>query len=178
MNETVGSIFGRKGREIWSVAPDATVYDAVALMAAKSVGAVLVISQGSLSGIVSERDYARKVILQGRSSKETQVRDIMTTGLVTVTPDASVDDCMKIMTYNRIRHLPVLDPRRASWHRFNWRHGEGDYCGSGPYNSSVAYLHRGEVSGLGSTAVSEYAAGHLRQGSVPTIGAAATWRHS
>jgi len=109
VNETVGSILGLKGREIWSVAPNATVYDAVALMAAKSIGAVLVISEGSLLGIVSERDYARKVILQGSSSKETQVRDVMTTGLVTVTPDASVDDCMKIMTYNRIRHLPVLD---------------------------------------------------------------------
>lgn len=109
MNETVGSILGRKGREVWSVAPDATVYDAVALMAAKSVGAVLVISQGSLLGIVSERDYARRVILQGRSSKETQVREIMTSDLVTVTSENTVDDCMRIMTEHRIRHLPVLD---------------------------------------------------------------------
>ena len=109
MKETVGSILGRKGREIWSVAPDATVYDAVALMAGKGIGAVLVILEGSLLGIVSERDYARKVILQGRSSKETQVREIKTADLNTVTPGASVDDCMKIMTFSRIRHLPVLD---------------------------------------------------------------------
>ena len=112
MNETVGSVLGRKGGEIWSVAPEATVYDAIALMAAKSVGAVLVISEGILIGIVSERDYARKVILQGRSSKETQVREIMTADLVTVTPEITVDDCMKVMTYSRIRHLPVLDGGR------------------------------------------------------------------
>jgi CBS domain-containing protein len=114
MNETVGSILGRKGREIWSVAPEATVYDAIALMAAKSIGAVLVISEGTLIGIVSERDYARKVILQGRSSKETQVREIMTADLVTVTPEITVDDCMKVMTYSRIRHLPVLDRGRLA----------------------------------------------------------------
>ena len=109
MNETVGAILRRKGRQIWSLAPDATVYDAIAVMAAKSAGAVLVISQGSLLGIVSERDYARRVILQGRSSKETQVREIMTSDLVTVTPENTVDDCMRIMTEHRIRHLPVLD---------------------------------------------------------------------
>lgn len=112
MNETVGSVLGRKGGEIWSVAPEATVYDAIALMAAKSVGAVLVISEGILIGIVSERDYARKVILQGRSSKETRAREIMTADLVTVTPEITVDDCMKVMTYSRIRHLPVLDGGR------------------------------------------------------------------
>ena len=100
---------GRKGREIWSVAPDATVYDAIALMAARSVGAVLVISGGKLAGIVSERDYARKVILQGRSSKETQVREIMTSDLITVTPENTINDCMRLMTSRRIRHLPVLD---------------------------------------------------------------------
>jgi CBS domain-containing protein len=109
MNETVGSILGRKGRKIWSVAPDATVYDAIAVMAAKSVGAVLVISEGNLLGIVSERDYARGVILQGRSSKETQLREIMTSNLVTVTPENTADECMRIMTEHRIRHLPVLD---------------------------------------------------------------------
>ncbi|MBV9746195.1 MAG: CBS domain-containing protein [Acidobacteriia bacterium] len=109
MNPTVGSLLGRKGREIWSVAPDATVYDAIALMAARSVGAVLVISGGKLAGIVSERDYARKVILQGRSSKETQVREIMTSDLITVTPENTINDCMRLMTSRRIRHLPVLD---------------------------------------------------------------------
>jgi CBS domain-containing protein len=112
VNETVGSILGRKGREIWSVVPDATVYDAIAVMAAKSIGAVLVISEGSLVGIVSERDYARRVILQGRSSKETQVREIVTSDLVTVTPENTVDECMRIMTEHRIRHLPALDGGR------------------------------------------------------------------
>ena len=109
MNGTVGSILGRKGLEVYSVAPEATVYDAIALMAAKSVGALLVISEGSLLGIVSEVDYARKVILQGRYSKETQVMDIMVSNPVTVAPEDTVDDCLKLMTYNRIRHLPVLE---------------------------------------------------------------------
>lgn len=109
MIETIASILKNKGREIWSVAPDETVYDAIALMAEKRVGAVLVVSQGKLVGIVSERDYARKVILQGRSSKETEVRQIMTSSLVTVTSDDTVDECMRVMTQHRIRHLPVLD---------------------------------------------------------------------
>ena len=109
MTETIGSILRNKGSEIWSVAPNATVYDAIALMAQKSVGAALVISEGRLVGIVSERDYARKVILQGRSSKDTRVEEIMTSSLVTVTPENTVDECMRIITKNRIRHLPVLD---------------------------------------------------------------------
>jgi CBS domain-containing protein len=109
MIETIGSILTMKGQQIWSVAPDSTVYDAVALMAEKSVGAVLVISEGRLTGIVSERDYARKVILQGRSSKHTRVKEIMTTDLVAVTPDNTVDECMRIVTHHRIRHLPVID---------------------------------------------------------------------
>ena len=109
MNETVGSILGRKGGEIWSVAPDATVYDAIALMAAKGIGAVLVIAEGTLMGIVSERDYARKVILQGRYSKETRVSDIMTNDPINAAPEDTVDDCLKIMTYTHIRHLPVLE---------------------------------------------------------------------
>ena len=109
MNGTVGAILGRKGLEIWSVAPDATVYDAIALMATKGVGALLVISEGSLLGIVSEVDYARRVILQRRSSNEARVRDIMTSNPITVTPEDTVDDCMRIMTHHRIRHLPVLE---------------------------------------------------------------------
>ena len=109
MIETIGSILKTKGPRIWSVAPEATVYDAIALMAEKSVGAVLVISEGRLVGIVSERDYARKVILQGRSSKDTRVNEIMTMDLVAVTPDNTVDECMRIMTHHRIRHLPVFD---------------------------------------------------------------------
>jgi CBS domain-containing protein len=109
MVETIGSILKMKGPQIWSVAPDSTVYDAIALMAEKGIGAVLVIPEGRLVGIVSERDYARKVILQGRSSKDTRVKEIMTTDLVAVTPDNTVDECMRIVTHHRIRHLPVLD---------------------------------------------------------------------
>jgi CBS domain-containing protein len=108
MTETIGSILRKKGEAIWSIAPNATVYDAIALMADKGVGAVLVLSGEKLVGIVSERDYARKVILQGRSSKETRAEEIMTRDLVTVTRQDTVDECMRIMTQHRIRHLPVL----------------------------------------------------------------------
>jgi CBS domain-containing protein len=109
VNGTVGSILGRKGLEVYSVAPDTTVYDAIALMGDKSVGALLVVSERSLVGIVSEVDYARKVILHGRNSKKMRVRDIMTSNPVTVAPEDTVDDCMKIMTHHHIRHLPVLE---------------------------------------------------------------------
>jgi CBS domain-containing protein len=108
MMDTIDAVLARKGREIWSIAADATVYDAIALMAEKRIGAVLVVSDTTLVGILSERDYARKVILQGRSSKETRVGEIMTTSLVTVSPDYTVQACMRIMTQNRIRHLPVI----------------------------------------------------------------------
>ena len=109
MLDTIGSILGRKPREIWSVAPHASVYDAIALMAEKSIGAVLVLANQELAGIVTERDYARKVILQGRSSKHTRVDEIMTTNLIVVSPENTVDECMVLMTNLRIRHLPVLE---------------------------------------------------------------------
>jgi len=101
-------ILRRKGTEIFRVSPDATVYDAMEIMADKDVGALLVMDGDSLEGILSERDYARKVILQGRSSKDTLVREIMTEPMTCVKPDCSVDDAMKLMTTNRIRHLPVF----------------------------------------------------------------------
>ncbi|MGO9259481.1 MAG: CBS domain-containing protein [Bryobacteraceae bacterium] len=109
MVDTIGSILQRKRREIWSVSPDTSVYDAIALMAEKSIGAVLVIADAKLVGIVSERDYARNVILQGRSSKGTRVEEIMTRDLVTVIPENTIDECMRIVTHHRIRHLPVID---------------------------------------------------------------------
>jgi CBS domain-containing protein len=108
MAETVASILKKKGDVIWSVQPTTTVYEAIALMAEKSVGALLVVSDGKLVGIISERDYARKVVLQRRSSSDTLVREIMTDKVITVTPDHSVENCMKIVTEHRVRHLPVL----------------------------------------------------------------------
>src|SRR5258707_893017 len=109
IHDRISTILRCKGSEIWSVPPDATVYSAIDMMAEKHVGALLVIDRGKLVGIVSERDYARKVILKGRSSIDTFVREIMTPSPVTVCLDCSVDDAMRSMTTNRIRHLPVVD---------------------------------------------------------------------
>ena len=108
LDDRIGSVLQHKGREIWFVAPGASVYEAIEMMSDKGVGALLVISDGKLAGIVSERDYARKVILRGRSSKETQVWEIMTSPVIFAAPEQTVDDCMRIMTDNRIRHLPVV----------------------------------------------------------------------
>ena len=108
MAETVASILKKKGDAVWSVEPTATVYEAIAMMAEKSVGALLVVSDGKLVGIISERDYARKVVLQRRSSSDTLVHEIMTGSVITVTPDHSVENCMKMITEHRVRHLPVL----------------------------------------------------------------------
>jgi CBS domain-containing protein len=106
--ESIGSLLKKKGHEIFSVAPDATVHDAIALMAAKNVAVVLVISQGQLVGIVSARDYGRKVILEEKSFRDARVQEIMTTSLVTITPETTVLDAMELMTRHHIRHLPVL----------------------------------------------------------------------
>ncbi len=106
---TVRQLLGSKTPEIFAVSPDASVLDAIKLMAEKGVGAVLAMQGARLCGIVSERDYARKVVLQGRSSSNTPVRDIMTAKVVTVRPDDNVDHCMQVVTEHRIRHLPVAE---------------------------------------------------------------------
>ena len=106
---TIDAILNQKSGDIWSVAPDAMVYDAVALMAEKNVGALVVLENGNLVGIISERDYTRKVMLRGKRSRETAVREIMSTELTTVDCKESVDDCLRFMTDKRVRHLPVVD---------------------------------------------------------------------
>jgi CBS domain-containing protein len=105
---TVRQLLQVKGKDVWSITPDATVYEALRMMADKNVGALLVMDGEQLAGIMSERDYARKIILHGKSSKETYVREIMTSNLVTVHPDQTVEECMTLMTNKRIRHLPVI----------------------------------------------------------------------
>lgn len=106
---TIEAILAQKGTEIFSVSPDATVYDAVALMAEKNVGALLVVQDGTLVGLVSERDYTRKVMLRGKKSRETLVNEIMSSGLTVISPREPVENCLRMMTDKRIRHLPVVD---------------------------------------------------------------------
>jgi len=107
--DTVRSILEAKGHDVLSISPEATVYEAIADMARLRVGALMVVSGRELVGIISERDYARKVILQGRSSRDTTVQQIMTPSPITVTSAQTVDDCLRIVIEKRIRHLPVVD---------------------------------------------------------------------
>jgi CBS domain-containing protein len=109
LGSTIQVILRNKTAEIWSTTPVASVYEAIEIMAEKQIGALPVMEQGQLCGILSERDYARKVILKGRSSKETPVADIMTADPITVTPQHTVAECMRIITDKRIRHLPVVE---------------------------------------------------------------------
>ena len=107
--DSVRLVLKQKDQNVWSVSPEACVYDAIEIMAEKFVGALMVVSEGVLVGVVSERDYARKVILQGKSSKQTQVKEIMSSPAIFVTPDQTVEDSMRIMTDKHIRHLPVVE---------------------------------------------------------------------
>ena len=105
----VRDILEHKGRNVWSIGPEASVFDALKLMAEKDIGALVVLDGGNLVGIISERDYARKIVLLGRASPTTQVKEIMTTDVVCVDPERNVDECMALVTERRVRHLPVLE---------------------------------------------------------------------
>jgi len=107
--DDVESILDHKGHQVWFIGPEATVFDAIRWMSEKNVGALLVIESGDLLGIISERDYTRKVILKDRSSKHTTVREIMTEDVQTIRADATVEEAMRIMTRHHFRHLPVVD---------------------------------------------------------------------
>jgi CBS domain-containing protein len=109
----VNHILDSKGNEIWYVSPENSVLEAIKLMAEKKIGALLVMEGEKLSGIISERDYARKVILEGRSSRETPVRDIMTAEVITIKPNEAVEKCLGLMTAKHFRHLPVVEGEKV-----------------------------------------------------------------
>jgi CBS domain-containing protein len=106
---SVRQLLQAKGGQIWSIAPDASVYQALRLLAEKDIGALLVIDSERLVGIISERDYARKIVLKGKTSMETPVREIMTSEVITIGIDQTIQDCMELMTARHIRHLPVKE---------------------------------------------------------------------
>ena len=106
---TINSILDRKPAHIWSVSPDSKVFDAIKLMADKNIGALLVMSGDQLEGVFSERDYTRKIALKGKSSKSTAVREIISQPIISVVRDSTIEECMRLMTEHRTRHLPVLD---------------------------------------------------------------------
>jgi len=109
LRKKVRDLLDLKGREIWSITPETTVFHALVEMAEKNVGALLVMEGDEILGIVSERDYARKVVLQGKTSRDTTVAEVMTKDVIWISPDNSIEECMGIMTAKRIRHLPVRE---------------------------------------------------------------------
>ena len=106
--KTVADVIQAKGPEVWTIPPETIVFDALKIMADKNVGALVVLDGAEIAGILSERDYARKVILHGKSSRELKVREIMSTNVYFVNPDENLEDCMALFTNKRVRHLPVL----------------------------------------------------------------------
>jgi CBS domain-containing protein len=108
-NATITEILSQKGTKVWSISPNASVFEAVQMMTDKNVGALLVTENGKLVGIVSERDYTRKVVVKGKASKTTLVKEILSSQVIHVTPSHTVEECMRLMTDHHFRHLPVLD---------------------------------------------------------------------
>jgi CBS domain-containing protein len=113
-NGSINEILEHKGSLVWTIAPDATVFEAIQMMSDKNIGALLVTEREKLIGIISERDYTRKVALKGKSSKELKVRDIITDRVLSVTPRHTVEECLRLMTERRVRHLPVLDGEKIT----------------------------------------------------------------
>lgn len=110
----IRNILENKGHQVYSVTPDTSVYDALHIMMEKNISSLLIMENEILKGIFTERDYARKLVLMGRSSKDTPIADIMTANLLTITPSETIDQCMEMMTNNKIRHLPVIDNNRVT----------------------------------------------------------------
>ena len=106
---TVSALLHHKGSAIWSVAPETTIFEAIKIMADKNIGALLLMSGDRLAGVFTERDYTRKVALQGKTSRDTPVREVVSTEVISVSPNHSVEECMKLMTEHRVRHLPVVE---------------------------------------------------------------------
>ena len=113
-NATISDILSLKGSNAWSISPEATVFEAIQMMADKNVGALLVTENDKLVGIVSERDYTRKIVIKGKSSKTTAVKEILSSQVISVPPSHTVEDCMRLMTDHHFRHLPVLDGDRIA----------------------------------------------------------------
>ncbi len=111
--KSVKQLLSSKGHEVWSIKPQDSMFDAIKLMADKEIGALLVMDTSKLVGIVTERDYARKVVLQGKSSKQTPVKEVMTTNVLCARPEQTVEECMALMTDKRVRHLPVLEGEKV-----------------------------------------------------------------
>jgi CBS domain-containing protein len=112
-NGTISEILNHKGTNVWFISPEATVFEAIQMMSDKNVGALLVTEGEKLVGIISERDYTRKVVLKGKSSRETAVREILSGRVIHASPESTVEECMRLMTDHRIRHLPVLEEGRV-----------------------------------------------------------------
>ena len=113
-NATIREILSHKGTSAWSISPEATVFEAIQMMADRNVGALLVTENEKLVGIISERDYTRKVVLKGKSSKTTAVKEILSSHVINITPSHTVEECMRLMTDHHFRHLPVLDGDRIA----------------------------------------------------------------